>query len=228
MSTASSLVFVNDLITCCSRCERVSKRWLSAIRDDPSLWNKLILVLSRECETGPAVKGMLRVINRAKNANTLSIAPVSFDAGQYGSIFKHMKNLRHLHLELTIPVVKSGSLSKVPQQLTKLTWFTTSPVGSLWLSEFLKGSASTLEELQVGGPAVETFKRGFTVLPKLKVLRLSAGVARAFAGNEVDVVCISYPSVERWPIYTNAGAGLAKLSHTEPRATLFRWQLAPV
>ncbi|KAB5554767.1 hypothetical protein GE09DRAFT_1189612 [Coniochaeta sp. 2T2.1] len=175
------------------RYQRVSKRWLSAIRDDPILWKKLVFILNEKCKPGPVTKGMLRVINRAKNASTLSIAPALFDAGQYNSIFNHMKNLRHLHLEFPNPLGRqmTGDFFKVPQQLKKLTWFATGETRS-WLRDILSGSGSTLEELQVGGPEVDTIDlRSGILLPKLRVLRMSAGTDSVFGGNDIELDLLS-------------------------------------
>ncbi|KAB5572630.1 hypothetical protein GE09DRAFT_1282960 [Coniochaeta sp. 2T2.1] len=175
------------------RFQRVSKRWLSVIRDDPILWKKLVFVLNEKCKPGPVTKGMLRVINRAKNASTLSIAPALFDVGQYNRVFNHMLNLRHLHLEFPNPLgcKMIGSFVKAPQQLKKLTWFATQEL-SLWLMDILRGSYSTLEELQVGGPAVESIDlRSGILLPKLRVLRMSAGTDSVFEGNDMELELLS-------------------------------------
>jgi hypothetical protein len=157
-----------------SRCQRVSKRWLFAIRDDPNLWKKLLFIFNSEKSSGkPAklAKGVLKLITRTKRASTLGMAPTSLDAGQYQLIFSQLKDLRHLHLESISPQPAFDQPCKEPpRRLTRISFFVPGCLDSLWLRSLVRASASTLEELQVHGQIEAVTCQP---LPRLRILRVS-------------------------------------------------------
>ncbi|KAH8911891.1 hypothetical protein BR93DRAFT_32407 [Coniochaeta sp. PMI_546] len=179
------------------RCQRVSKRWLFAIRDDPNLWMRLNFIFTGKYKPARIAKGMLKVINRSKRASTLSLAPAVFTSKQYQLIFSHLKDLRHLHLESDVQIGLDEPCAQPPKQLTKLTFFMPhTPRCSSWLRSLLKASASTLEELQVSAEVDAVLAE---CLPRLRILRMSAGTAKISRGQDLplDLLGSQTPNLEQ-------------------------------
>lgn len=176
------LIALTDVRKSCSRCQRVSKRWLFAIGDDPNIWEKLLFIFTGHKKYEPArlAKGMLKVISRSRRASTLSLAPAVFNVPQYQLVFSQLQNLRHLHLENDrgLPLLDKPC-AKPPKHLTKLSFFVLqrSPVGagedSVWFRSILAASASTLEELQVLGQTAAVTR---VYMPRLRVMRVRSDV----------------------------------------------------
>jgi hypothetical protein len=174
-----------------SRCQRVCKRWLFAVRDDPNLWTKLNFIFTGKYKPDRIAKGMLKVIRRSKRASTLSLAPAIFTSGQYQLAFSQLKDLRHLHLESDVQIGLDDPCVELPKALTKLTFVMPHTTRcSNWLTSLLKASASTLEELQVSAEVHAVMAER---LPKLRILRMSAGTASVSGGQDVQLVCLAHP-----------------------------------
>jgi hypothetical protein len=155
----------------------------------------LFIFTGRKQKLDRMKKGMLKVISRSRRASTLSLAPAIFDAGQYQLIFSQLKDLRHLHLECGTLFNLDQPCAEPPKHLTRLTFFMLQGSGragedNMWFRSILRGSASTLEELQVLG---QTAAITGEPMPRLRILRVTSDVMRPSFGNrELRLVCPSY------------------------------------
>lgn len=171
---------------------RVSKGWLKAIRDDPELWKKVYLPLPLRPRSNPSrVKGLMRLLNRARRVSSLAFSGISLNAEQYKQIISALPELRHLHVEDLLPphmnYYQAGSHTQdwnIQTSLTRLT-FHVSPdipdrtVQALY-GRILDSCKDTLKELQLFGVDESVLPLH---LPKLKVLRLN------MSDVEVPMVC---------------------------------------
>ncbi|OIW23679.1 hypothetical protein CONLIGDRAFT_637649 [Coniochaeta ligniaria NRRL 30616] len=179
------------------RCQRVSKRWLFAIRDDPNLFLKLVFIFTGKYKPERITKGMLKVISRYKRASTLSLSPAIFTSRHYELIFSHLKDLRHLHLHLQsdMHIGFDDACADPPTRLTRLTFAMPSTVRySSWLMSLVKASASTLEELQISAQVNVNMP---AYLPRLKILRMSAGTVMGGLEIHLDLLGSMTPNLEQ-------------------------------
>ncbi len=150
---------------------------------------KLIFIFAGKYKPDRIAKGMLKVIRRSKRASTLSLAPAIFTSAQFQLIFSQLKDLRHLHLESDVHIGLDDPCAEPPQRLTRLTFVMPHTMRcSIWLMSLLQASASTLEELQVSAQVHTVMAE---CMPRLRILRMSAGTTRILGRQEVHLVRIN-------------------------------------
>ncbi|RKU44368.1 hypothetical protein DL546_002056 [Coniochaeta pulveracea] len=186
------------------RCMKVSRGWLKAIRDDPELWKRIYLPLP-QCpgSNSSRVKGLMRLLNRARRTSSLAFSEITLSDEQYKRILTALPELRHLHIE-DVDDDDNCRYSwhdpgwGIQTSLTRLTFhvFTrTTEDGPLPLFKRISDTCKdTLEELQffdfVTDPELLVLPM---LLPKLRILRLHSNDAVL----RMDNIIRSMPSLEQ-------------------------------